>query len=379
MSLDVDELLDLFVRLVEIPSPSGHERAVADFILAWLRQAGLEPTEDDTARATGAGSGNIVVRVPAAETPPGEPGPAAPIVVGAHIDTVAVDGPIAAVVEDGVVRSATDTILGGDNKVAVTALLAVLRDLAQSPPEVPVVAVLSASEEIGLKGAKALDVDGLGARAGFVFDASGPIGEVITRGPAQKTITAEFHGIAAHAGMTPESGRSAIAAASHAITSMRLGRIDELTTANIGLIEGGTANNIVPERCRIVGEARSHDPARLASQVTHMIDAVQLAAGVAGIDVETSVVDEYQAFALADDALPVRVAAQALRALGVDPRFGPSGGGSDANVFNVRGLPSVNLSVGMEKVHTPDEYLPVARLDEAYRLLHAIVRAAAAA
>ena len=380
MNASADKLLlDLFVRLVELPSPSGRERAVADAVLAWLRAAGLSPVEDDTAAVIGAGSGNIIVRVPAGETPPGEPGPAAPIVLAAHMDTVAVDGPVVAVVEDGVVRSATDTILGGDDKVAVTALLAVLRDLAGSPPAAPVIGVFSTSEEIGLKGAKALDVAALGARAGFVFDTTGPIGEIITRAPAQKTITAEFHGVAAHAGIAPDLGRNAIAAASHAVASMKLGRIDELTTANVGLIEGGTATNIVPERCRIVGEARSHEAASLAAQVTHMIDAVQLAAGIAGIDVETSVVDEYQAFALDDDELPVRVAAEALRALQVEPRLGPSGGGSDANVFNLRGLPSVNLSIGMEKVHTPDEYLPVARLGDAYRLLHAVVRAAAAA
>jgi len=378
MEASQEELLELFLRLVEIPSPSGRERAVADFILAWLRDAGLEPLEDGTGPVTGAGSGNVTVNVAPRETPSDRPG-VPPILVAAHMDTVAVDGPISAVVHDGVVRSATDTILGGDDKVAVTALLAVLRDLAVSPPERGLVAVFTTSEEIGLVGAKALDVEGLGAAAGFVFDTTGPIGEIVTRAPSQKSFTAEFHGVAAHAGIAPETGRSAVAAAARAVAEMQLGRIDELTTANVGRIEGGTATNIVPERCRIEGEARSHDPARLAVQLGGMLDAVQLAAGVAGIDVETTVIDAYTGFALADDALPVRVAAEALRTLGVEPRLGPSGGGSDANVFNLRGVPSVNLSVGMEQVHTPEEYLPVARLDEAYRLLHAVVRAAASA
>jgi tripeptide aminopeptidase len=366
----VDELLDLFVQLVEIPSPSGRERAVADFILGWLRAVGLEPVEDDTTAQTGAGSGNIRVRLAGADR-------GTPIVVGAHIDTVAVDGPVTAVVEDGVVRSATDTILGGDDKVAVTVLMAVLRDLVASPPGCGFEAIFSASEEVGLRGAKALDFSALRARAGFVFDSTGPIGEVITQAPSQKTITAEFHGVAAHAGIAPERGRSAVVAAARAVAGMRLGRIDEVTTANVGTIEGGTAINVVPERCRIQGEARSHDPVRLAEQMAHMVDAVQLAAGVAGIDVETAVRDEYHGFALSDDALPVRIATAALRALGVEPRIGPSGGGSDVNVYNAKGLPSVNLSVGMEKVHTPDEYLPVSRLDDAYRLLHALVSAAA--
>ncbi len=211
-----------------------------------------------------------------------------------------------------------------------------------------------------------------------MFDSTGAIGEVITRAPSQKSMSADFHGVAAHAGIAPEKGRSAIVAAAHAVAAMRLGRIDELTTANVGVIAGGSATNVVPERCRIEGEARSHDPARLAAQMTHMIDAVQLAAGVAGIDVETTVRDEYSGFALDDDALPVRIARVALHDMGVEPRVGPSGGGSDVNVYNARGLPAVNLSVGMENVHTPDEFFPVARLHDAHRLLHGLVRAAAA-
>ena len=371
MGAVLDHLLALFVRLVEIPSPSGHERAVADFIMGYLRDAGLEPREDDSAAATGAGSGNIVVRVPGA-------GSGTPIVVAAHMDTVAVDGPIKAVVRDGVVRSAGDTILGGDDKAACTVLLAVLADLAKSPPQGGFEAVFSTCEEVGLRGAKALDLSALEARAGFVFDTTGPVGAVITEAPSQKTLTADFHGVAAHAGIAPEQGRSAIAAAAAAVAAMKLGRIDDATTANIGLISGGSATNIVPERCRIEGEARSRDAALLAAQIAHMVDAAQLAAGLAGIDAEIAVRDAFTGFSLDDDALPVRMACSALRELGIEPHIGASGGGSDVNVYNAGGLPSVNLSNGTEQIHTPDEYLPVDRLDDAYRLLHALLRVAAA-
>jgi tripeptide aminopeptidase len=367
----LDDLLDLFVRLVEIPSPSGHERAIADFILAYLRDRGLEPAEDDSAAATGAGSGNISVVLP------GE-GRGTPIVVAAHMDTVAVSGPVEAVVEGGVVRSAGDTILGGDDKAACATLLAVLSDLVAAPPPCGLAAVFSTCEEVGLRGAKALDLGPLGARAGFVFDSTGPVGAVITRAPSQKMLTAEFHGVAAHAGIAPEKGRSAIAAAAAAIAAMTLGRIDEQTTANIGLISGGSAVNVVPERCRVEGEVRSHDPAALAAHTGELVDAVELAAGLAGIDVEVSVRDAFTGFALADDALPVRIACAALREIGIEPRLGASGGGSDVNVYNAAGLPSVNLSQGAERIHTPDEYLPVERLGETYRLLHALLRAAAA-
>jgi tripeptide aminopeptidase len=367
----LDDLLDLFVRLVEIPSPSGHERAVADFIIGFLRDAGIDPAEDDSAGVTGAGSGNIIVRVPGA-------GQGTPIVVAAHIDTVAVSGPIKAVVSDGVVRSAGDTILGGDNKAACAVLLAVLADLAVAPPAGGLAAIFSTCEEVGLRGAKALDLAALDARAGFVFDSTGPIGAVITRAPSQKMLTADFHGVAAHAGIAPEKGRSAIAAAAAAVAAMKLGRIDEATTANVGLISGGSAVNVVPERCRIEAEVRSHDLARLVAHTAHLVDAVELAAGLAGIDVEVTVHDAFTAFSLDDDALPVRIACAALRELGIAPRITASGGGSDVNVYNAGGLPSVNLSVGVENVHTPDEYLPVERLDDAYRLLAALVRAAAA-
>jgi tripeptide aminopeptidase len=267
----LDDLLDLFVRLVEIPSPSGHERAVADFIIGFLRDAGLEPSEDDSAQATGAGSGNVLVRVPGT-------GGGTPIVVAAHMDTVAVNGPIEAIVEAGVVRSAGDTILGGDDKAACTVLMAVLADLAAAPPPCGLEAIFSTCEEVGLRGAKALDLSGLTARAGFVFDSTGPVGDVITRAPSQKVVTADFHGVAAHAGIAPERGRSAIAAAAAAVAAMKLGRIDEATTANIGLIGGGSALNVVPEHCRIEGEVRSHDTALLAAQIAHMVDAVELAA-----------------------------------------------------------------------------------------------------
>ena len=371
MGAELDDLLDLFVRLVEIPSPSGHERAVADFILAWLRDRGLEPTEDGSAAATGAGSGNISVVLP------GE-GRGTPILVAAHMDTVTVNGPVEAVVEGGVVRSAGDTILGADDKAACAVLLSVLCGLAAEAPACSLEGVFSTCEEIGLRGAKALDIGGIGAKAGFVFDSTGPIGEVITRAPSQKIVVAEFHGAAAHAGVAPEEGRSAIVAAARAVAAMNLGRLDEISTANIGIIAGGAATNIVPERCRIEGEARSHDPERLAAQIGDMIAAINLSAAAEAVDVTTSVSDEFTAFALPDDALPVRIACAALHAVGVEPRLASSGGGSDVNVYNLRGLPAVNLSVGMEKVHTPDEYMPVERLHEAERLLHAIVAVAGA-
>jgi tripeptide aminopeptidase len=369
MSYTDEQLLDLFLRLVRTPSPSGSERAVADLVLEHLRAAGLQPVEDDSAAQTGAGSGCIHVAVPGS-------GRGTPVLLCAHMDTVAVAGTITPVVKDGAVHSDGSTILGADDKTAVAVLLALLADLAAEPPAARVEVLFTTCEEIGLRGAKAFDLARTQAIAGFVLDSSGPLGDVIVSAPAQRMVTAEFHGVAAHAGIEPERGRSAIVAAAHAIAGMRLGRIDDVTTANVGIIRGGAATNIVPEHCVVEGEARSRDVARLAAQVQHMLDAIALGATEAGVDVTTSVQQEYESFSLAEDALPARIAAEALQSVGSEPRFVGTGGGSDVNVFNARGLPSVNLSAGYEKVHTPAEFMPLDRLGQAYHLAHALVIAA---
>lgn len=364
-------LLELFLALAAIPSPSGAERAVADLVLEHLRAAGLEPREDETAASAGAGSGCIHVAVEGA-------GRGTPVLLCAHLDTVGVAGPITPLVADGVVRSDGTTILGADDKAAVAVLLHALADLAAAPPAGRVEVLFTTCEEVGLRGAKAFDVACSRAAAGFVFDSSGPLGQVITSAPAQKTLEAEFRGVAAHAGIEPERGRSAVVAAARAVAAMRLGRIDEATTANVGSIAGGHATNIVPERCVVRGEARSRQAESLAAQTAHMVEAITQAAAETGVDVTTSVRDEYQAFAVASDSLPARIAREALSRVGVPAEMVGTGGGSDANVLNARGMPTVNLSVGYEHVHTSYEYMPLDRLEQAYRLVHEIVAVASA-
>jgi tripeptide aminopeptidase len=365
----VDGLLEIFLELARRPSPSGSERDVADFVLGYLREAGFDPIEDDAAAKTGAGSGNIIVVVAGA-------GEGTPIVIGAHMDTVAVSGPVEPVVENGVVRSAGDTILGADDKAACTVLLALLRELAQDPPQARVTGLFTVSEEIGLLGAKALMLDGVEARAGFVFDSEGVPGTIVTSAPSLKKVKAEFHGVAAHAGIAPEHGRSAIVAASRAIAAMPLGRIDEETTANVGLIDGGAATNVVPERCTIEGEARSRNDDKLAVQVGDMLAAITTAAAETGVDVTTSIEEDFRGFALGEAALPVRIARAAADHAGFTVRIAGSGGGSDVNVFNAKGLPSVNLGVGYQDIHSPAESMSLERLADTYRFAEALVRAA---
>jgi len=365
----LDELRDLFVRLAGIRSPSLEEREMADAVKDFVRGVGLEAFEDASAALTGCGCGNLIVRLPGR-------GEGTPIALCAHLDTVPLDRAPTVIVENGVVRTDGETILGADDKAAVAALLLLLRDLAREPPAADVELVFTAGEEIGLQGAKALDPASLAAAAVFVFDSEGEPGAVIAAAPTLKAIAAEFRGVAAHAGIEPQRGRSAIVAAARALAAMDLGRIDEETTANAGLIEGGSAVNVVAERCVVRAEARSRDEQKLAAQVAGMVEAITVAAAETGVDVEIEIEEHYRGYAHAADALPLRIADAALADAGLEARHVGSGGGSDANVFNARGLPSLTLGVGFERVHSPHECIRLERLEQVYRLGHALVRAA---
>ena len=347
----------MMVRLCEIPSPSRQEAAVAEVVRAELRQLGADVHEDGAATSLPAGCGNIVGRFPA--TAPGTP-----IMFGAHLDTVPVSGPIEVQLVDGVLSNRHPAILGGDDKSAVAVILeAMRRVVAEGRPHAGVELVFTPCEEIGLRGAQAFDPAPLTARFGFVYDHTGPVGDVVGSAPALHRLTATFVGRGAHAGISPESGRSAILAASRAVGRMPLGRIDPETTANVGTIEGGTATNVIAERCTITAEARSRDERALTVQLTAMLDALTWAASECEVDLETHVEREFSAYRLGEGEPQVRMALDVLGGLGLSPRLVPSGGGSDVNAFIRNGFPAVNLCNGMADVHTPDESIAVASLE----------------
>jgi peptidase T-like protein len=263
-------LHDRFVRLCEIPSPTGEERAVADAVGAELRELGVEFTEDDAAAPAKAGAGNLIARIPGRDD--------RWLAFTSHLDTVPHEDPVEVVLDGGVYRSKGETILGADNKAAVTVLLELAARHASEPPPVGIELIFTVAEEDGLRGAKALDIAALRSPFGFVLDHASPIGEVIDAAPTYQRLDARFEGVEAHAGIKPEDGHSAIAAAAAAVAAMELGRLDEETTANVGIIEGGSASNIVAGQCRILGEARSIDPERAAATVGSMVDACTWAA-----------------------------------------------------------------------------------------------------
>src|SRR5262252_999775 len=244
------EVVDLFTELAAIASPPGEERPVADAVARYLRDLGLTVDEDDAGATVGSNIGNLYCRV----EPTGNGG-GTPIFLCAHLDTVPPTGPLEPVIEDGVVRNAGGTILGADNKYAVAAMLeGTRRVLAENRPHAGIELLFTPKEEVGLLGAAAFDHTRLHARVGYVYDQAAPIGTVILGAPFSQALEVTFHGRAAHSGMHPDDGRSAIAAAARAISELRLGRVDELSTANVGTITGGTAGNIVPEWCTFAAE-----------------------------------------------------------------------------------------------------------------------------
>jgi len=351
--------LDLFCELAAIPSPSGRERAVADRVLEMLRGLGLEPDEDDAGPRIGSEIGNIYCHVP-----PSEGASGAPIFFNAHLDTVPPTAAVDPVVADGIVTNANDTILGADNKAAVASMLIAVRDLVNSgAAHSGVELVITPMEEVGLLGAKAFDASRLRARFGYCYDHAAPIGNIVVVAPSQQTFKLEFRGRPAHSGIAPEDGRSAILAASRAIAAMPLGRIDEQTTANVGIIEGGVARNIVPPNCTAWAEARSRDEASLTRLSQQIVDVSTAAAQETGCEVEIGISGEYRGYRHSPRSAPVVLAREALEKAGFEVVLMESGGGADAHVFNAAGVPCVNLCNGMAEIHTADEWISVADLE----------------
>jgi len=364
-------VVDLFLELCAIPSPPGQERAVADRITRELDAIGLEWDEDGCGPTIGSTAGNVLCRVPR------NVDGGVPIFLCAHFDTVPLDGDLEPVLNDGIVRNAGGTILGADDKSALAVMVeAVRRIVEEERPHAGVELLFTPMEEIGLVGADAFDATRLAAQVGYVYDQAAPIGDVVVGSPTAQELELTFVGRAAHAGMYPEDGRSAVLAAARAIVDMPLGRIDEVTSANVGLVRGGTARNVVPERCTLEAEVRSHDDARVGEVVQQIVDAAAFAASVSECSLETRLEPKYRGYRFRDDDLAVRLAVEALARTGYTARLGLSGGAADANVFNARGLQCVNLANGMTDIHTPDERIAIEDLERMVDVTLALVDAA---
>jgi len=365
----VERLGETFLRLCEIRSPTGEEREVADTILAELRALGLDVSEDEAAGPAEAGAGNILARLPGAIDEW--------VMFCAHIDTVPHDGQIEVVETDGVFRSAGDTILGADNKAAVAVFMELVARHADDPPPVGIELLLTVAEEQGLRGAKAFDASTLRSECGFVLDHASAIGEVIVTSPTQQRVLADFVGVEAHAGIRPEDGNNAIAAAAAAISRMELGRLDAETTANVGMISGGTSGNVVPGHCDIVAEARSLDAARAAEIAGALSDACAWGASEQGCDADVRIEELFRGYKVPTSSRALALAEAGLRRAGFEPERTATGGGSDANALRLGGLDCVLLANGTEANHTSDEAVSARSLDAMLEVCEGIVAEAA--
>lgn len=361
-------LVNEFLELVQIDSETGEEGEIARVLKEKFRSLGLTVEEDDAAVKTGHGANNLVATLPGTVDAP-------VIYFTSHMDTVKPGKGVKPVVRDGYVYSDGSTILGADDKAGLAAILEAIRVLKeQNIAHGTVQFLITVGEESGLKGAKAFNPELLKAEFGFALDSNGPVGEIITAAPAHARIDVVVHGKAAHAGVNPEEGISAIQVASKAIARMPLGRIDHETTANIGRFAGGQAMNIIPDRVEILAEARSLDEGKLERQIAAMRRAFEETAAEYGATVEFRVERMYPGYKYGDDHPVVETAMRAIRAIGRTPKTLASGGGSDANVIAGYGVPTVNLAVGYEEIHSKNERMPIAELVKTAELVVAIVQ-----
>lgn len=361
-------LINQFLEMVMIDSETGDERAICDWLKKKLSELGLEVIEDQSSALTGHSAGNIVATLKGAisEVPV--------FYFTAHMDTVKPGRGVKPSIQDGYIVSDGTTVLGADNKAGLAAILEGLKVIKEKGIEHGTIQlVITAGEESGLMGARHLDRSLVKAEYGFALDSNGPVGEIITSAPSQAKIIATVYGKSAHAGVNPEDGISAIQVASRAISKMKLGRIDHETTANVGKFHGGSATNVIPDRVEIVAEARSRNSDKLQQQIKHMTQAFEEAANEFGanVDVETKII--YPGFHFTESDLVVQKAKAAIEKVGRVPVIGASGGGSDANVLSGYGIPTVNLGIGYENIHTTKERMPIEELVKAAELVVALI------
>ena len=375
MQINQERLTATFITLCEIDSPSKQEGKVAEYIKDVFTELNAEIFEDDSALETGSDCGNLLVRF--SGTLDKEP-----VFLNCHMDTVLPAEGVKVLQQGEVFTSQGETVLGGDDKAGIAVLIEVMRTLTENNiPYGPVELVFTTCEEIGLLGVKAFDPNLLKSKIGFALDTTG-VHKVITGAPAANRIVAEISGVAAHAGLNPDEGINAIQLAAQAIAGLELGRIDSESTANIGLIEGGAATNIIPEKAVVKGEIRSHSEEKLAvytdktkkvfsKTISTWQDPTGKAKGRPALDFK--VIPDYPVMKLDNNSDVIRRAEQAAAAINTDLEFLMAGGGSDANIFNSYGLQCAILSTGMDKVHSTEETIRLSDMVRTAELVMAIL------
>ncbi|MFP7170955.1 M20/M25/M40 family metallo-hydrolase [Terribacillus halophilus] len=369
IKINEDRLVEQFVELVQVDSETGDEKEIAEVLKKKFTELGVEVREDDSMKETGHGANNLVC------TWKGDVDSAETIYFTSHMDTVVPGKGIKPQIKDGYITSDGTTILGADDKAGLAAILETIKVYnEQELPHGTVQFVITAGEESGLVGSRALDSSLLTAAFGYAIDSDGPVGDIVVSAPTRATVLAKVYGKTAHAGVAPEKGVSAITVAAKAISKMPLGRIDEETTANIGSFAGGKQTNIVCDYVEILAEARSLEASKMEAQVQKMKQAFEKTAESMGARAEVEIKVEYPGYKQKAGDRVVEVARAAAKTIGRDSKLTSSGGGSDANVIAGFGIPTVNLSVGYEEIHTTNERIPVGELVKTAELVAAIIR-----
>lgn len=353
-----ERVTNLLMELCATDSGARRERLMADKLKAKLVALGFTVREDDAGAKVGGDTGNLYARLEG--TAPGEP-----LLFSCHMDRVTPGFGVKPRIEGDAIVSDGTTILGADDAAGLAAILEAVQVIRERNLPHPTIELgLTICEEVGLLGAKHLEYGWFTSKIGFALDSSGQVGEIVVQAPSQAKVNATFKGKAAHAGVAPEKGVSAIQVAALAISRMKLLRIDHETTANVGSLVAEGPTNIVPENCRLVAEARSLNQEKLEAQVAHMVSAMEQAAQELGGSVEYEVLRSYTAVSLAPESEPVRRATRAAEQIGVKASLASTGGGSDANIFNGNGIPMAVLGVGYQEIHSTKERMPLDQLEK---------------
>jgi len=369
--INKERLINQFLELVKIDSESGNEREIADYLKNRFKELGIQAVEDNSMVNSGHSAGNLIVTLAASNYAAEKP----VFYFTSHMDTVTPGKAIKPIIDGDFIVSDGTTILGSDDKAGIAAMIeAILLIKEQNIEHGKLQFLITVGEESGLKGSRNLQRELFEAEYGYALDSNGRVGRIITAAPTQAKINITIYGKSAHAGVNPEDGISAIQVASYAIANMNLGRIDHETTANIGKFSGGSATNIVCDRVDIVAEARSIKDEKLAKQLEHMNDACLKAAEKFNTKVDFKSEIMYPAFSFNENHALVQTAIEATKAIGREPELMASGGGSDANVINGYGIPTINLGVGYENIHTTSERMPISELVKATELLLELIR-----
>ncbi len=363
-----ERLVQRFLKYVQIDSETRNEKEFADALVAEMNELGLEIIRDNAGAPVGSNTDNIIARLKGSTDQPS-------IMFSSHMDTVTPGNGIKPIVENGIIKTDGTTVLGGDDKAGIAAIMEAFQVIIEEKiPHGDVEAVITIAEEGGLNGSKNLDYSLVNSKLGFVLDSGGKTGEVIVQGPAQDKIDVTVIGKPAHAGVAPQEGISAIMVASEAIGNMKLLRVDEDTTANIGVFEGGQVTNIVCPEVKIKAEARSLSNEKLDAQSAHMAKCFEDAAEKFGAKAVVEIERAYSAFLVKEDDEIISIINKAMAAVGAKTNLTSSGGGSDTNIYNGNGIKAINLGIGMQKVHTLEEFIEIVDLVKSAELVTEIIK-----